>query len=1274
MELGHLILKGEDLLDCKKNCRLLGAIVSKLESRHNGTQNIQAAVRKIRLLKPKTASEKNLHKQTSSASSGEEEPVKPELVVPHKGRELPRTPPSRPGSDAGASEFVKPKLPPSPLAAHQIPFSKPAKIVSTTKGFRPILPTKEIPRTPLKSPSVPTPVDTCFPGHNLTVDFSSARLTSSNTSTPYDHHKSRNQSSSGEGDATFVIPSKRGAMVNCGKVDEMNSESDEDVFENSNEMEGTYVKETKPGKPASVIDESTWVLGETNKSETEKVAPTEMLPGLHNTFALPKKNAGKSQKVNKGKTSPEVEDDVKTAPVEKETPETVETNGDVIDTVAAKGKKGRGKKPGKKEVVEENHLNGVETESPVAEVESEESSPVVETNVKKGRGKKAAAVKKGAVEEISISTGPEVPETEVKKGRNKKPSKKETIEENQEEQVVEKHLPAEVEAAAPVAETKEKRGRGKKAQPPVAKSEEMSSSPEVNPEPVEETAQEKAVKVVAEPKSKPGPKSKTGPKSKMETKPTEAESETTQVVEPEVVEKKGRGKRGNQVPDTAPPTATEVDTDQPEVQAPLVVAAATEVSPAPEVKKGRGKVKATVEEVPEPKESENLVTNEPDTKEKRGRGRQASSKDGTEKAAKASEEPLPNDETESPLPASPVAETKEKQGRGRQAKAQAEAPVEETTEAAEVVTAKRGRGKKAAAPAASKADAEEEAVEEVKETKPKGKKGAAAAKKHVEEEEKPAVPEEPVASKVDAEEEAVEEVKEAKAKGKKGAAAAKKHVEEEEKPAVPEEPAAPVKTVVESPETSKAVPAKRGRGKKATPLAKVADESDEEAEAVEEVKETKPKGKKGAAAAKKQVEEEEKPAVPEEPAAPVKTVVETPETLKAVPAKRGRGKKATPLAKVADESDEEAEAVEEVKETKAKGKKGPAAKKQAEEKVAAVPEATTEKTQKTTKRGKAAVATPDESEASPPKKPKGAPLETEGVRKSSRTQVVKTYADESSESLDQPASKKRGGRKKAAANAINAVAEEAEDNKKKPTKKKAASESPEPKPEPPKVEKVAANKRGTKREQPEEAEAALPPAAEEKKRGAKKDDKAPELPLRVVNGLEEDSETNSSKRSKTSEDAEAAAEEPEKKAGRGRKKKEEPQPVETENKSPDDGKKKGKRGGKEEIAEVEKKKPVGRKKAAAAAAVAVVQEEEPEAVASPVQTKQRGKRGAAQAADFVTVISGQNSTDPSPKGSPVVKVRRLKLVEEKQAQAESDEEEVTVPVAATKRTYTRRNK
>jgi len=48
MELGHLVIKGEDLLDCKKNCRILGAIVLKLESRHNLTQNFQAAVRKVK--------------------------------------------------------------------------------------------------------------------------------------------------------------------------------------------------------------------------------------------------------------------------------------------------------------------------------------------------------------------------------------------------------------------------------------------------------------------------------------------------------------------------------------------------------------------------------------------------------------------------------------------------------------------------------------------------------------------------------------------------------------------------------------------------------------------------------------------------------------------------------------------------------------------------------------------------------------------------------------------------------------------------------------------------------------------------------------------------------------------------------------------------------------------------------------------------------------------------------------------------------------------------
>lgn len=54
MDVGHLT-RGEDFLDIKKNSRLLGAIVSKLESRYNGVQNLLAAVRKVNFL-PKSIS------------------------------------------------------------------------------------------------------------------------------------------------------------------------------------------------------------------------------------------------------------------------------------------------------------------------------------------------------------------------------------------------------------------------------------------------------------------------------------------------------------------------------------------------------------------------------------------------------------------------------------------------------------------------------------------------------------------------------------------------------------------------------------------------------------------------------------------------------------------------------------------------------------------------------------------------------------------------------------------------------------------------------------------------------------------------------------------------------------------------------------------------------------------------------------------------------------------------------------------------------------------
>jgi hypothetical protein len=99
---------------------------------HTFNQNSVPFYSQIRLLKPKTAAERNFQKQTSSASSGEEEPVKLELVIPRKGKELPRTPTTKPGSDSGADrgEFLKPELVTSPLAAHLNLLPKPTKIGS----------------------------------------------------------------------------------------------------------------------------------------------------------------------------------------------------------------------------------------------------------------------------------------------------------------------------------------------------------------------------------------------------------------------------------------------------------------------------------------------------------------------------------------------------------------------------------------------------------------------------------------------------------------------------------------------------------------------------------------------------------------------------------------------------------------------------------------------------------------------------------------------------------------------------------------------------------------------------------------------------------------------------------------------------------------------------------------------------------------------------------------------------------------------------------------
>jgi hypothetical protein len=306
------------------------------------------------------------------------------------------------------------------------------------------------------------------------------------------------------------------------------SETEEDVFEEDNAMAGTYVKETKPKENPASGNKNSWVIElEMSNSDSDEVPPTEMLPGPDSTFALPKKNVGKATKTNKEKDSAADKDDEETTTVKKAPevkPENVETKG-----VAAKGKKGKGKKAGKKDPVEENHIEAVlvakvvEPETPVPEIEQEESAPVAESKGKKGRGKKAAA-KKDAIEEAVVSAEPEVleDEKEIKKGRSKRPSKKDVNEEKHEE-VVENNHPVEVEA--PIAEIKEKKGRGKKAQP-TAKAEKINLLHEDISEPVPE---EKAVEVTARPKSKTGPKSKVGLKFRMETKPTEEEDKRTPV-------------------------------------------------------------------------------------------------------------------------------------------------------------------------------------------------------------------------------------------------------------------------------------------------------------------------------------------------------------------------------------------------------------------------------------------------------------------------------------------------------------------------------------------------------------------------------------------------------------------------------------------------------------------------------------------------------------------------------------------------------------------------
>ncbi len=128
-------------------------------------------------------------------------------------------------------------------------------------------------------------------------------------------------------------------------------------------------------------------------------------------------------------------------------------------------------------------------------IESPETVPA-----KKSRGIKAAG-KKDATEEAVVRAEPEVPEDENKvlKGRSKRPE---------------------------------------------------------IPGPVEE---EKAVEVTTGTKPKTGPKSKVGPKSKMETKPAEEEDKSPSIAEPEVAEKKLRGKKVHLSADFASQATPNVD-------------------------------------------------------------------------------------------------------------------------------------------------------------------------------------------------------------------------------------------------------------------------------------------------------------------------------------------------------------------------------------------------------------------------------------------------------------------------------------------------------------------------------------------------------------------------------------------------------------------------------------------------------------------------------------------------------------------------------------------
>jgi hypothetical protein len=181
-------------------------------------------------------------------------------------------------------------------------------------------------------------------------------------------------------------------------------------------------------------------------------------------------------------------------------------------------------------------------------IEAQEAAPA-----KRGRGKKAA---------VSIVDFEEETVEEVKEAKKRVAVARKKVEVKNKSAVLEEvAAPAEVTGTIESPETvPAKKSRGIKAAGKKDAIEEavVRAEPEV-PEIPGPVAEEKAVEVTTGTKPKTGPKSKVGPKSKMETKPAEEEDKSPSIAEPEVAEKKLRGKKVHLSADYASQATPNVD-------------------------------------------------------------------------------------------------------------------------------------------------------------------------------------------------------------------------------------------------------------------------------------------------------------------------------------------------------------------------------------------------------------------------------------------------------------------------------------------------------------------------------------------------------------------------------------------------------------------------------------------------------------------------------------------------------------------------------------------